>query len=80
MSIPVFHPRYILPRQCGKTTLARAVGDSSGYAYISFDSDVLRASVQADPVVFVVDLPDKAVLNEVQRVPARSENGTAYFN
>lgn len=57
------------PRQCGKTTLARAVGDAAGYAYISFDDDVLRASVLADPVGFVSDFPDKVVLDEVQRVP-----------
>ncbi len=57
------------PRQCGKTTLARAVGDAAGYAYISFDDDVLRASVLSDPVGFVADLPDKVVLDEVQRVP-----------
>ena len=57
------------PRQCGKTTLARAVGDAAGYAYISFDDEVLRASVLADPVGFVADLPDKVVLDEVQRVP-----------
>ena len=44
------------PRQCGKTTLARAVGDAAGYAYISFDDDVLRASAQTDPVGFVADL------------------------
>lgn len=57
------------PRQCGKTTLARAVGDEAGYSYVSFDDDVLRASSQADPVGFVADLPDKVVLDEVQRVP-----------
>ena len=57
------------PRQCGKTTLARSVGDAAGYAYISFDSDVLRASAQTDPVGFVADLPEKTVLDEVQRVP-----------
>ncbi|EQD55808.1 AAA family ATPase, partial [mine drainage metagenome] len=57
------------PRQCGKTTLARVVGDESGYSYISFDDDILRASVKADPVGFVADLPDKVVLDEVQRVP-----------
>jgi len=57
------------PRQCGKTTLARAVGDAAGYAYISFDDDVLRASARADPVGFLGDLPGNAVLDEVQRIP-----------
>ncbi|MEY4729771.1 MAG: hypothetical protein RL020_929 [Pseudomonadota bacterium] len=57
------------PRQCGKTTLARAVGDASGYRYVSFDDDVLRESALADPIGFVADLPEKAVLDEVQRVP-----------
>jgi len=86
MSVPDFHPRFVLPRlrealadtpvvlihgprQSGKTTLARTVGDKAGYAYLSFDDDVLRASAQADPVGFVADLPEKAVLDEVQRVP-----------
>lgn len=57
------------PRQCGKTTLARMVGDEAGYAYVSFDDDVLRAAAQSDPVGFVADLPDKVILDEVQRVP-----------
>ncbi len=57
------------PRQCGKTTLARAVGDAAGFAYLSFDNDVLRASAQTDPMGFVADLPGKTVLDEIQRVP-----------
>lgn len=57
------------PRQCGKTTLARQVGDAAGYAYVSFDDDVQQAAAQADPVGFIADLPDKVVLDEVQRVP-----------
>jgi uncharacterized protein len=57
------------PRQCGKTTLARMVGDDAGYAYISFDDDVRRAAAQADPVGFIADLPGNSVLDEVQRVP-----------
>jgi len=57
------------PRQSGKTTLARRVGDAADYAYISFDDDVQRAAAQADPVGFVAELPDKVVLDEVQRVP-----------
>lgn len=57
------------PRQCGKTTLAREVGSAQGYGYVSFDDDVQRASAQSDPAGFVADLPDKVVLDEVQRVP-----------
>lgn len=57
------------PRQCGKTTLARMVGDPAGYAYRTFDDEVLRAAAQADPTGFVADLPDKVTLDEVQRVP-----------
>jgi len=58
------------PRQAGKTTLARMVGEPRGYVYISFDDDVARAAAEADPVGFVADLPDRATLDEVQRVPA----------
>ena len=58
------------PRQCGKTTLARMVGDAAGYEYISFDDDVQLAAAQTDPVGFVADLTDRTVLDEVQRVPA----------
>lgn len=57
------------PRQCGKTTLARAVGDAAGYVYRTFDNDTVRAAAEADPVGFVADLPGRAVLDEVQRVP-----------
>ena len=73
------------PRQCGKSTVAQAVcapehlnwsgsppaGPSNGpqYAYITFDNDVARNTARADPAGFVDDLPDKVVLDEVQRVP-----------
>lgn len=57
------------PRQCGKTTLARDVGDAAGYGYRTFDDDTLRAAAEADPVGFVADLPERTVLDEVQRVP-----------
>lgn len=58
------------PRQAGKTTLAQAVGEPRGYSYITFDDDVARAAAEADPAGFVFDLPDRATLDEVQRVPA----------
>lgn len=57
------------PRQCGKTTLARLAGDALGFGYFTFDDDVQRAAAQADPVGYVADLPERAVLDEVQRVP-----------
>ncbi len=57
------------PRQCGKTTLAQQIGRASGYLYQSFDDDTQRAAALADPVGYVADLPDKVILDEVQRVP-----------
>ena len=57
------------PRQCGKTTLARVVGDRMGYAYVNFDDDVARGAAEADPAGLVAGLPDRAILDEVQRVP-----------
>ena len=58
------------PRQCGKTTLAREVGDAAGYAYVSFDDDVALAAAKADPLGFISDLPPRSVLDEVQRAPS----------
>lgn len=57
------------PRQCGKTTLARVVGEHAGYGYATFDDDLLRASALADPLGFVLSLAPRMVLDEVQRVP-----------
>jgi predicted AAA+ superfamily ATPase len=57
------------PRQCGKTTLAMAVGRRLGHTYLTFDDDVLQHAAQSDPAGFVADLPDRAILDEVQRVP-----------
>ncbi len=57
------------PRQCGKTTLARTVGERLGYTYVSFDEEVVRAAAEADPTGFVDDLPERVILDEVQRVP-----------
>lgn len=57
------------PRQSGKTTLARTVGDRRGYHYVTFDDDVQLAAALSDPVGFIGDLPEKSVLDEVQRAP-----------
>ena len=39
------------------------------FVYFTFDDDVQRAAAQADPVGYVADLPERAVLDEVQRAP-----------
>ena len=57
------------PRQCGKSTLARVVGDPRGYDYISFDDDIARTAAESDPAGFVAGLGERTVLDEVQRVP-----------
>lgn len=57
------------PRQCGKTTLAKRVGERSGYGYITFDDDVARQGAESDPIGFMDGLPARVILDEVQRVP-----------
>jgi predicted AAA+ superfamily ATPase len=57
------------PRQCGKTTLARIVGDPRSFAYFTFDDDVALAAATTDPIGFVDDLPERSILDEVQRAP-----------
>jgi uncharacterized protein len=56
-------------RQCGKTTLAQAVGSELGYHYISLDDNNQLAAAQTDPVGFVAGLPEKTILDEIQRAP-----------
>ena len=58
------------PRQCGKTTLARMVGSTRGYRYVTFDDDVVRDAVEDDPLGFAAGLPERVILDEVQRAPS----------
>jgi predicted AAA+ superfamily ATPase len=58
------------PRQCGKSTLALAAGRARDFAYFSFDDAVALDAATTDPVGFVADLPERVILDEVQRVPA----------
>jgi hypothetical protein len=57
------------PRQSGKATLARAVGEPRGYRYVSFDDKAACTAARGDPIGFVSALPAKTILDEVQRVP-----------
>lgn len=58
------------PRQCGKTTLARMVGSTRGYRYVTFDDDVVRDAAEDDPLGFAAGLPERVILDEVQRAPS----------
>ncbi|MDR0563938.1 MAG: ATP-binding protein [Azoarcus sp.] len=54
-------------RQCGKTTLARMLEPE--YAYLTLDDAAALAFAQADPAGFVAAMPQKTILDEVQRAP-----------
>jgi len=56
-------------RQSGKTTLAQSTVKKLGYHYISFDNDNQLQAAKADPVGFVQSLPEKTILDEIQRTP-----------
>ncbi|MBU3729003.1 MAG: AAA family ATPase, partial [Phycisphaerales bacterium] len=55
------------PRQSGKTTLARTL--EPRYAYVTFDDEATLAFARNDPTGFIASLPQRAILDEIQRVP-----------
>ena len=57
------------PRQCGKTTLALRVGGTLGFEYVNLDDDDSRRAAQDDPAGFVGRLPERVIIDEVQRAP-----------
>ena len=57
------------PRQCGKTTVARTVAEPLGYGYVGFDDDNLVRAARSDTLGFVLALPPRMVLDEVQTLP-----------
>ena len=58
------------PLQWRGQPLTVATSKSRGYEYLSFDDEVVRGGAEADPMGFVADLPERVILDEVQRVPA----------
>jgi len=56
------------PRQCGKTTLAMTLEPDR--AYFTLDEDGYYRTATEDPDGFVARLPEKVILDEVQRVPS----------
>jgi predicted AAA+ superfamily ATPase len=56
-------------RQTGKSTLAQSLVESRGASYSTFDEPRFLSAARGDPVQFIEDLKDTAVIDEVQRVP-----------
>jgi predicted AAA+ superfamily ATPase len=56
-------------RQCGKTTLAQSIGELHGYHYITLDDDNQLQAAKYDPVGFIQGMPEKVIIDEIQRAP-----------
>jgi uncharacterized protein len=62
------------PRQVGKTTLAREIGEARPSLYLDLESDADRAKL-SDPELYLASHEDKLViLDEVHRVPGLFKN------
>lgn len=57
-------------RQCGKTTLAKALNQSQGVIYRTLDDVALLAAARADPHGFVAHGDGLMVIDEIQRAPS----------
>ena len=55
------------PRQCGKTTLAKALGPSR--RFLSLDDPILLAAATKDPKGFITQWPGDVTFDEIQRAP-----------
>lgn len=54
-------------RQCGKTTLAQQFDNQR--TYINFDDAAILTAAKQDPTGFIEGLPEKVILDEIQRIP-----------
>lgn len=57
------------PRQCGKTTISKAIGQELDMGYISCDNITTLASIQFDPVGFIENQTKPLIIDEAQRAP-----------
>ncbi len=55
------------PRQVGKSTLLQQVAHD--YAYVSLDDPLLLAQAKDEPQLFLLNHPEKVILDEVQYAP-----------
>lgn len=58
------------PRQTGKTTLMKEIGNEIGMNYITFDTLKQLAAAQNDPEGFIEAISSPVIIDEVQRVPS----------
>ena len=59
------------PRQSGKTTLVQGLREQGYHAdYFTMDDAVVLAAAESDPDGFIAGLPDRVILDEVQRAPS----------
>ena len=56
------------PRQCGKSTLLKALC-SATHRYVTFDDPLVREQAIADPKLFLETVGNKVILDEIQYVP-----------
>ncbi|MBI4178924.1 ATP-binding protein [bacterium] len=56
------------PRQAGKTTLLKNVFGKN-FRFVSFDDPLTREKALSDPVLFLENIPEPVVFDEIQYVP-----------
>lgn len=57
------------PRQSGKTTLMKEIGQELGMDYLTFDTLKQLSAAQEDPEGFIGAITKSIIIDEVQRVP-----------
>jgi predicted AAA+ superfamily ATPase len=55
------------PRQAGKSTLSRSLGEE--FNYLTFDKISTQNAASSDPTAFINNMPAKTIIDEVQLVP-----------
>jgi len=57
------------PRQCGKTTISRLMGEQSQAAYFDLEDPVSIQSLKSSPMQLLSSLEGLVILDEIQRMP-----------
>ena len=57
------------PTVAGRAIIVGVTHRHRDYAYVTLDDAVARDSARADPAGFVADLPERVILDEIQRAP-----------